>query len=867
MSKWFDQSNNANKLRQSYLKGFLDISGGGLNMRSDNSMNFYYTNSALGEAVPGFGIDASSMYYLDPSYGTIQEISNNSIHYLQHARADLQDQIDYIVSGGGSARLTTADIQSFNATNANISGRLTVGGDGTFGGNLVVAHNITVGGDLLVMGDEIIKEDLSVDGNVVIRGYTYMNDYLVMNGANSHLYVGQNADVSGSFSVINGDVSFNHRLSVGTDASFGNNVDIAGTLHVHKLIIGDNADSGQSGVTMTSLNLNDAFYVQNTADFDGSVNIVGDASLGKTLTVGGVTTLKSKVIAQSDASLNANLMVGASAWVGSNVDISGTLHAVGVATLDNKLTVKQDASLNTNLAVGSTLKVGSSADISGTFHAVGASTLDSTLTVKSDASLNSNLAVGASVKVASNVDISGTLHAVGVTTLDNKLNVANDASLNTNLAVGSTLKVGSSADISGTFHAVGASTLDSTLTVKSDASLNTNLAVGASAKIAANLDISGTLHAVGVTTLDAQLNVANDVSMNTNLAVGSTLKVASSTDISGTLHAVGVTTLDNKLNVANDVSLNTNLAVGSKLKVASNVDVSGTFHAVQNATLDSNLYVNGTTALNGSLAAWSDASFAKGVNVVGDVSFNSRLFVNHDASFNGKLGVNLDASFGSSVFVGGLQLAPAYSTAFSSGSNQNAIIAQNGTSDINIVPAAGGSAYIRGALHVDGSFSMTGDFTQINTQVTSTDSFSVINAGTTDALKVLQTGGSAIATFNYYDAQSVERASLFVDYNGFVGIGDFKHTAAPSYKLDVSGSVHTNSDITVDGNYSSTNGNFTLTNGNVTLTQGNLTIGNASVTNTINGKLNLGKDLTMTGGNLVLSGPYSANGQGFIAQW
>ena len=26
MSQWFDQSNNANKLRQSYLKGFLDIS-------------------------------------------------------------------------------------------------------------------------------------------------------------------------------------------------------------------------------------------------------------------------------------------------------------------------------------------------------------------------------------------------------------------------------------------------------------------------------------------------------------------------------------------------------------------------------------------------------------------------------------------------------------------------------------------------------------------------------------------------------------------------------------------------------------------------------------------------------------------------
>ena len=38
---WFDQSNNANKLRQSYLKGYLDISGGNVFLRADNSINLY----------------------------------------------------------------------------------------------------------------------------------------------------------------------------------------------------------------------------------------------------------------------------------------------------------------------------------------------------------------------------------------------------------------------------------------------------------------------------------------------------------------------------------------------------------------------------------------------------------------------------------------------------------------------------------------------------------------------------------------------------------------------------------------------------------------------------------------------------------
>jgi len=39
-SQWFDLSFSSNKLRQSYLKGFLDISGGPVLMRSDNSLNF-----------------------------------------------------------------------------------------------------------------------------------------------------------------------------------------------------------------------------------------------------------------------------------------------------------------------------------------------------------------------------------------------------------------------------------------------------------------------------------------------------------------------------------------------------------------------------------------------------------------------------------------------------------------------------------------------------------------------------------------------------------------------------------------------------------------------------------------------------------
>ena len=67
MSQWFDQSNNANKLRQSYLKGFLDISGGGLYMRSDNSLNFYTTADGVN---PAMAIDATNIHVTGKQYSS-----------------------------------------------------------------------------------------------------------------------------------------------------------------------------------------------------------------------------------------------------------------------------------------------------------------------------------------------------------------------------------------------------------------------------------------------------------------------------------------------------------------------------------------------------------------------------------------------------------------------------------------------------------------------------------------------------------------------------------------------------------------------------------------------------------------------------
>ena len=83
MSKWFDLSNSANKLRQSYLKGFLDVSGGGIYIRSDNSINFYTSAGSGGdEAKPKFSADATKLRIWRDGSSQYFNVDNEKLIYL-----------------------------------------------------------------------------------------------------------------------------------------------------------------------------------------------------------------------------------------------------------------------------------------------------------------------------------------------------------------------------------------------------------------------------------------------------------------------------------------------------------------------------------------------------------------------------------------------------------------------------------------------------------------------------------------------------------------------------------------------------------------------------------------------------------------
>jgi len=107
MSLWLDSSNNANKLRQSYVNGFLDISGGGIFMRNDNSMNFYDTT---GSSTPGLSIKSDTMRIRDKD-GLLVDISNSALLQLQDISQNIQISLTILES---NTKFIASDISHTN---------------------------------------------------------------------------------------------------------------------------------------------------------------------------------------------------------------------------------------------------------------------------------------------------------------------------------------------------------------------------------------------------------------------------------------------------------------------------------------------------------------------------------------------------------------------------------------------------------------------------------------------------------------------------------------------------------------------------------------------------------------------------------
>jgi len=370
MSTWFDQSMNANKLRQSYLKGFLDISGGGIYLRADNSMNFY-TKNGVNDTTPTMSIGGQKITI----YGTntdslgVDEVQISSLRYLKDLNTNVQEFITGASQGTGNV-----NTQSVRTVNQDVTGNLVigktlvVGGNATFKANVGVDGNLNVGGNVEVFGDEYVHKALivggncTIDGSLTVKGDVSIGDYHFAGSTISALH-----DVS-----INGrlfaalDASLNSNLFVGkklkvvNDASFNNDVEIGGHLKVASLSVGSAGNSSE-------LTFGQKLVVTSDVSFNSNMNIGGNSTLNKNLTVTGATTL--------DGSLTLSSA--------SNLTVNGTTTLNKLALLSKGLSVTDgNVDVTKSLTVGQDSSFAAKLDVTGNVH------MFARLDVNGDASAN-----------------------------------------------------------------------------------------------------------------------------------------------------------------------------------------------------------------------------------------------------------------------------------------------------------------------------------------------------------------------------------------------------------------------------------------------------------------------------------------------
>jgi len=148
-SLFFDLSNNANKLRKSYVNGFVDISGNVL-VRNEHTLGFYKETV---QKKPHYTLDSNGMKIYDVTdtegnFSTVTDITTTNLKQLSGISTNIATDLTTNASGISTlvANLTRTDLSLNTLPNLDPSIKV------TFGDDIDVTGNIDVTGQSVFNG-------------------------------------------------------------------------------------------------------------------------------------------------------------------------------------------------------------------------------------------------------------------------------------------------------------------------------------------------------------------------------------------------------------------------------------------------------------------------------------------------------------------------------------------------------------------------------------------------------------------------------------------------------------------------------------------------------------------------------------------
>ena len=236
MSGW-GTNGSANRIKDTYIKGFLDVSGGSVIVEKTSTLQImaHDRDVPILEFKPEF-FTVNTTSSIDVSYSALAALGILGISFEQ-STADVTNRIKYITTGASGAppneilytQIGNDDQKSQLQVYGLIKGhyglevdgdvsfnnRLYVNGDSSFNGNLRIGADLSLNGNLYVAKRGLFIGDVSLNGNVDI-------------GSGSSL-VAINKDISAGYALdVSGFAMFRNQLSVVSDVSLGSRLTVVG---------------------------------------------------------------------------------------------------------------------------------------------------------------------------------------------------------------------------------------------------------------------------------------------------------------------------------------------------------------------------------------------------------------------------------------------------------------------------------------------------------------------------------------------------------------------------------------------------------------------------------------------------------------
>ena len=611
-STW-GQESDANRIKKTYVKGYMDVSGGELSVHN-NAFNVFKNTGDI-----AFRVDPQKFTVKD-SDGSTVDVSLSYLIFLNTLvptdgqAVSIPDKVKYITTYGTETRIGSTDASYnfrvygntyveknlFVGLDASFGQRVFVSGDASLNSGLYVKAKTSLGGDLSLNGNfAMYGGDASLNGRVFISGNASLNNNLYVKAKTS---LGNDLSLNGNFAMYGGDASLNGRLFVSGDAS-----------------------------------LNSGLYVKAKTSLGGDLSLNGNFAM-----YGGDASLNGRLLVSGDASLNSGLYVKAKTSLGGDLSLNGNFAMYGGdASLNGKVFILGDASLNSGLYVKAKTSLGNDLSLNGNFAMYGGDvSLNGRLLVSGDASLNGGLYVVSKTRLGNDLSLNGNFAMYGGdASLNGRLLVSGDASLNSGLYVVSKTRLGNDLSLNGNFAMYGGdASLNGRLLVSGDASLNSGLFVLAKTRFGNDVSLNGNLFVYGGdASLNGRLLVSGDASLNGGLFV------SGDASLNSRLFVGGDVSLNGNLYVNRDISLNGNMFITSGKKVGIGkipgavyaLDVSGNVN-ISNGSLyiNNNLFSSGGASLSGNVQVGTN----NGLVTVDKPPFlydpSMTIFYDFDTSFN-----------------------------------------------------------------------------------------------------------------------------------------------------------------------------------------------------------------------------------------